>query len=70
MSNNIDPELNQIKHGTFGIDIRDAIHDAIEKLWALAESKEPEPGGSIVAGPMVYVAPGVQINTIAGELEE
>lgn len=45
MSNNIDPELQQIRNGLYGEDIRTAIHDALGKLWVLAESKEPEPGG-------------------------
>lgn len=49
MSNNIDPELQQIRNGLYGEDIRTAIHDALGKLWVLAESKEPEPGGDRVS---------------------
>jgi hypothetical protein len=49
MSNNIDTELQQIRNGLYGEDIRTAIHDALGKLWVLAESKEPEPGGDRVS---------------------
>lgn len=49
MSNNIDPELQKIRNGLYGEDIRTAIHDALGKLWVLAESKEPEPGGDRVS---------------------
>lgn len=68
MSNNIDPELDKIKHGTFGIDIRDAIHDAIEKLWLLAESKEP--GGGGVAGAAVTVFNGGICEVTGGDTYE
>ena len=39
-NNDIDAELSMILSGRYGSDIRLAIHDAIEKLWNLAKSKE------------------------------
>lgn len=44
-NNNIDEYLRQIREGRYGYDIRKAIHDALQKLWTLAESKEDSGGG-------------------------
>lgn len=67
MSNNIDPELQTIKNNIYGHDIRMAIHDAIEKLWELAESKEPETTG-IVAVQVVWKVQTTPFGGILGYL--
>lgn len=69
MSNNIDPELQQIRNGLYGEDIRTAIHDALGKLWVLAESKEPEPGGGTVHGAASIHINGVVSASVHGTAE-
>lgn len=69
MSNNIDPELQQIRNGLYGEDIRTAIHDALGKLWVLAESKEPESGGGTVHGAASTRINGVVSPSVHGIFE-
>lgn len=61
-SYNITDELNTIKNGRYGSEIRTAIHDALDKLEKAAErQKPPAPeatGGILTAMPLVTVADG------------
>lgn len=53
MANNIGPELEQIRFGHYGSDIRMAIHDAIEKLNTATETLIEDPSKFIVEGAVV-----------------